>query len=144
MAIASNNKFPQVILNASTGVAAASTGTSKLWLSTGAALTITSSSGGEVVVGSSVGVAASINQAASDGAVEVLTLTQADIDQNMIKYIGASSTATANQSLVNAGHFTTPGAITGWVQITIQDDSGSTGALPDTHYWMPLYATPTA
>lgn len=85
-----------------------------------------------------------IDQASAAGAVEVLTLDQADIDQNFVKYIGTSSTATADQSLVNAAHFTTPGAVAGYIQISVQDDSGSTGALADTHYWMPIYATPTA
>lgn len=105
-----------------------------------------SSSGNPKWVGSDgvfSSVGSKLDQSVSTGAVEVLTLTQADVDQNMIKFVGTSSTATADQSLVNAAHFATPGSVAGWIQITVQDDSTSTGALTDGHYWVPVYATPT-
>lgn len=53
MAVASSNKFPKVTLNVSTGVAAASTGTYNSWMSTAGKLTVTSSSGGETIIGPS-------------------------------------------------------------------------------------------
>lgn len=51
MAIASSNKFPKVIYNISTGVAAASTGTYNSWMSTAGKLTVTSSGGVETIIG---------------------------------------------------------------------------------------------
>ena len=45
--------------------------------------------------------------------------------------------------LVDAADFTTPGAIKGWLKISIQDDQ-ATNPIVDGDYYIPFYAVPTA
>lgn len=83
-----------------------------------------------------------IDQLSTTGAVPVLTLDQADVSEEFIRFIG-SSTYNASQSLVDAANMTTPGAIVGWLKIYVQDDE-TTGPITDGVYFVPFYAAPTA
>jgi len=83
-----------------------------------------------------------VDQSSTTGAVPVLTVDQADVSEEFIRFIGASA-ADASQSVVDAADMTTPGALTGWLKIYVQDDASS-GAITDGVYYVPFYAAPTA
>ncbi len=83
--------------------------------------------------------ALSVAQAA---AVPVITVDQADVDEDFFKFIGTSDT-NVDRALVDAANFTTPGAIKGWLKINVQDDQG-TDPIVDGDYYIPFYAAPTA
>ena len=81
-------------------------------------------------------------QPSTTGAKPVITLDQADIDEDYFKFIGTSDT-NVDRALVDAADFTTPGAIVGWLKINIQDDQ-ATNPIVDGDYYIPFYAAPTA
>lgn len=83
-----------------------------------------------------------IHQPSLTFAKPVLSLYQADVSEEFIKFIGTSA-ADNSQSLVDAADLTTPGAIVGWIRVYIQDDAAM-GAIPDGIYFVPFYSTPTA
>ena len=83
-----------------------------------------------------------VAQASTSGAAPVVTLDQADVDEDYFKFIGTSDTS-ADRALVDAANFTTPGAIAGWLKINVQDDQGSS-PITDGDYYLPFYAVPTA
>lgn len=81
-------------------------------------------------------------QASTTGAVPVLTVEQCDVSEELVRFVGTSTTDNS-QSLVDAANLTTPGAVVGWIKVYIQDDAVS-GAITDGVYWIPFYATPTS
>ena len=83
-----------------------------------------------------------VDQASTSGAVPVITVDQADVDEDFFKFIGTSDT-NVDRALVDAADFTTPGAIKGWLKINVQDDQG-TDPIIDGDYYIPFYAAPTA
>ncbi len=83
-----------------------------------------------------------IDQLSTTGAAPVLTLDQADVDEDFFKFIGISDT-NVDRALVDAANFTTPGAIVGWLKVNVQDDQG-TDPIVDGDYYVPFYAAPTA
>ena len=48
----------------------------------------------------------------------------------------------ADFTLVDAGDFTTPGAIAGWIQIEVEDTRAA--GITDGDFYIPIYAVPTA
>jgi hypothetical protein len=82
-----------------------------------------------------------VDQAATDGAVPVLTLDQADVSEPFIKLIGESTTDNT-QSLIDAADLEDAGAIVGWFKVYIEDVAAS-GAIADSVYFIPFYSTPT-
>ena len=76
------------------------------------------------------------------GAVPVIELEQADIDEDFFKFTGTSDTS-ADRALVDAANFTTPGSIVGWLKISIVDEQG-TAPITDGDYYIPFYSAPTA
>lgn len=82
-----------------------------------------------------------VDQTDSAGAIPVLRLVQQDVDQPLLKIIGTSATSQA-YTLVDAADFETPGALAGWIKVSIQDDAVS-GAITDGTYYIPFYASPT-
>jgi len=83
-----------------------------------------------------------VDQSVSDAAIPVLTVDQADVSEEFIKFIGTSA-GDNTQSLVDAADLTTPGSIVGWLRIYVQDDAGA-GDIADGVYFVPFYSTPTA
>ena len=83
-----------------------------------------------------------VRQDGSADAVPVLLLQQDDVSEEFIRFIGTSTTD-ASQSLVDAVDLTTPGTLTGWLKIYVQDDQG-TNPIADGVYYMPFYTAPTA
>ena len=83
-----------------------------------------------------------IDQLSTTEAAPVLTLDQADVDEDFFRFIGTSDT-NVDRALVDAANFTTPGAIVGWLKINVQDDQG-TAPIVDGDYYVPFYAAPTA
>lgn len=83
-----------------------------------------------------------VDQSSTAGAVPVLTVDQADVSEEFIRFIGASTTD-ASQSLVDVADMATPGALKGWLKIYIQDDASS-GAITDGVYFVPFYSAPSA
>ena len=77
-----------------------------------------------------------INQAASDAAVPVLTLTQADVSEDFIKFIGSTNAGDVDQSLVNASDVGTA-TVVGYVKVYIRDDGDQ---ITDQSYYMPIYS----
>lgn len=82
------------------------------------------------------------DQSSATGAVPVLTVDQADVSEEFIRFIGTSTTD-ASQSLVDAANMTTPGALAGWLKIYVRDDQ-ATNPITDGAYYVPFYAAPTA
>jgi len=104
---------------------------------------------GELLVSSNVGIGIAspaaqlhIDQSSTTAAKPVITLDQADIDEDYFKIIGTSDTS-VDRALVDAADFTTPGTIKGWLKINIQDDQG-TNPIVDSDYYIPFYSAPTA
>lgn len=83
-----------------------------------------------------------VDQASSSGAVPVITLDQADVDEDFFKFTGTSDT-NVDRALVDAANFTTPGAIVGWLKINVEDVQ-ATDPITDGDYYIPFYAVPTA
>lgn len=84
----------------------------------------------------------SVDQSSASGAVPVITIDQADVDEDFFKFIGISDT-NVDRALVDAVDFPTPGVIKGWLKINIQDDQGS-DPIVDGDYYIPFYAAPSA
>lgn len=83
-----------------------------------------------------------VDQSSTTAAIPVLYLDQADVSEEVIWIRGTSSAATADQSLVDVGDFTTSGALLGWVKGKIDDTRA--GGLGTIDVWHPFYAIPTA
>jgi hypothetical protein len=77
-----------------------------------------------------------INQATDDAAVPVLTLTQADVSEDFIKFIGSTNAGDVDQSLVNASDVGTA-TIAGYIKVYIRDDGDE---ITDQSYYMPVYS----
>jgi len=86
--------------------------------------------------------AVTIDQPSTTAALPVLTLEQADIDEDFFKFVGTSDTS-ADRALVDAVDFSTIGALKGYLKINIQDDQ-ATNPIVDGDYYLPFYAAPTA
>ncbi len=86
--------------------------------------------------------ALNVDQASTSGAAPVITVDQADVDEDFFKFIGTSDT-NVDRALVDAADFTTPGVVKGWLKINVQDDQG-TDPIVDGDYYIPFYAAPTA
>jgi hypothetical protein len=84
-----------------------------------------------------------VDQSSTTGAKPVLLLDQADIDLEFIKFVGSSEDSQADRSLVDAADMTTPGALTGWIQVYVEDIQG-TNPITDGVYYIPFYAAPSA
>lgn len=82
-----------------------------------------------------------VDQSATAGAVPVLTVDQADVSEEFIRFIGESTTD-ASQSLVDAADMEDPGAIVGWLKIYVEDVQATNG-ITDGVYYIPFYAAPT-
>jgi hypothetical protein len=85
---------------------------------------------------------AAVDQSNNAGAIPVLRLDQADVSEEAIYFIGTSDAATADQTLVDPGDFTTPGAIIAWVKVVVEDTR--VGGIGTVDGWIPIYAIPTA
>ena len=86
--------------------------------------------------------ALSVDQPSTTGAVPVITLDQADVDEDFLKVIGTSDT-NVDRALVDAVDFGTPGSIVGWIKINVQDDQ-TTDPIVDGDYYIPFYGAPSA
>jgi hypothetical protein len=82
-----------------------------------------------------------VDQADTSGAKPVLTVDQADVSEEFIRFVGTSTTD-ASQSLVDAADMEDPGAIVGWLKIYVQDDQ-ATNPITDGAYYIPFYSAPT-
>jgi hypothetical protein len=83
-----------------------------------------------------------VDQSSTSKTLPVLYLDQADVSEEVIWIEGESSASTADQSLVDASDYTTPGALLGWVKQKIDDQR--VGGLGTIDTWVPFYAIPTA
>ena len=83
-----------------------------------------------------------VDQASATGAIPVLTLRQADVDEAFLQVIGTSDT-NVDRALVHADNFTTMGALAGYLKIRVQDDQ-ATNPIPDGDYYLAFYAAPSA
>jgi hypothetical protein len=83
-----------------------------------------------------------IDQTETSGAKPVLTLDQGDVSEEFIKLIGESA-ADDSQSLIDAADLTTPGTLTGWIKVYIEDVQ-ATNPITDGFYYVPFYTAPTA
>jgi hypothetical protein len=81
------------------------------------------------------------DQSSTTGAIPALWLQQRDISEEALTIEGESSAATADQTLVDARDFTTPGSIHSWVKVVIDDNR--VGGLGTIDGWIPIYAIPT-
>jgi hypothetical protein len=83
-----------------------------------------------------------VSQPGSIGAIPALHLEQADLSEEIIRLEGESAAGTADQTLVDASDFTTPGSLLGWIKHEIIDNR--VGGLGTIDAWVPFYAIPTA
>ena len=72
----------------------------------------------------------------------IMSLHQADVDEDFFKFVGTSDT-NVDRALVDAANFTTPGSIAGWLKILVFDDQSSS-PIADGDYYLPFYTAPTA
>jgi len=75
------------------------------------------------------------DQASTTGAIPVLTLDQADVSEEFIRFIGTSANAVLTQSLVEAADVTTA-TIAGYLEINVQDAGAQIAAGA---YYVPFY-----
>jgi len=75
-----------------------------------------------------------VDQSSTSGAAPVLTLDQADVSEEFIRFIGTSANAVITQSIVKAADATP--TLAGWVKTYVQDDGNQ---LTDQAYYMPIY-----
>ena len=74
-------------------------------------------------------------QSSASGAVPVLALTQADVDEPFLKVIGTAAAADLTRSIVDNGDV---GAATlaGWIKVEVEDAGDQ---ITDQDYFMPVY-----
>lgn len=83
-----------------------------------------------------------LKQPSSSGGIAPLYLEQLDDDFAILAIEAESDSLSADESLVDAGDFTTPGSIAAWAKVTVNDRR--VAGITDGNYWMPLYNIPTA
>lgn len=76
-----------------------------------------------------------IDQASTTAAVPVLTIDQADISEEFIRFIGTSANGVLTQSIVEAADVATA-TIAGYLKVYISDDGNQ---LADASYYLPIY-----
>lgn len=76
-----------------------------------------------------------IDQSSTTAAKPVLTLDQADVSEEFIRFIGTSANGVLTQSIVDDADITTR-TVVGWVKVYVQDDGDQ---LTDQVYYMPVY-----
>jgi len=76
-----------------------------------------------------------IDQSSTTGAVPVLTVDQADVSEEFIRFIGTSANAVLTQSIVEAADVTTA-TIAGYLKIYVNDEGNQ---LTDQAYYLPIY-----
>ena len=81
------------------------------------------------------GMTADLDQSASDGAKPVITVDQADISEEFIKFIGSAANGVLTQSIVDEGDQGSA-TLAGWLKISVEDvgDQVTDGA-----YHIPFY-----
>lgn len=88
---------------------------------------VTISAGGDTVF---------FGTASTTGALPVITLDQADVDEPFIKVVGDAAAATLTNNLVDTGDVTTP-TIIGYFKIEVLDDGNQ---ITDGDYFVPFYS----
>ena len=76
-----------------------------------------------------------IDQATSDAAKPVITLDQADVSEEFIRFIGTSANGILTQSIVENADVSTS-TLQGWLKVYVQDDGNQ---LADSSYFIPIY-----
>jgi len=76
-----------------------------------------------------------VDQASTTAAIPVLTVDQADVSEEFIRFIGSSANGVLTQSIVEAVDVTTA-TIAGYLKIYVQDDGNQ---LTDQAYYVPIY-----
>jgi hypothetical protein len=69
-------------------------------------------------------------------AVPVLTMTQLDVSEEFIRFVGTAASATLTQSIVDVGDVTTP-TLVGYLKVYVQDDGNQ---VTDGAYFIPFYS----
>jgi hypothetical protein len=76
-----------------------------------------------------------IDQTLSADAIPVLTLDQADVSEEFIRFIGTAAAATLTQSIVDNGDVAAA-TLRGWVKVYVTDTGDQ---ITDQVYYQPLY-----
>lgn len=76
-----------------------------------------------------------IAQSSTTGALPVIKLTQSDVSEEFVRFIGTAAAATLTQSIVAEGDVTTA-TRAGFVKVYVQDDGNQ---ITDQAYFMPIY-----
>jgi len=79
-----------------------------------------------------------VDQSSSTGAKPVLTVDQADVSEEFIRFIGTSANGVVTQSLVEDADVTTR-TLEGWLKIYVYDGPSGTGQLGSQAYYVPIY-----
>ena len=92
--------------------------------------------GGKVGIGTvSPSASLHVDQSSTTGAKPVLTIDQADVSEEFIRFIGTSSDGVLTQSIVDKDDVTTP-TLEGYLKIYVKDDGTE---LLDQAYFIPIY-----
>lgn len=78
----------------------------------------------------------SITQSNTTAAVPVLTMTQADVSEEFVRYIGTASAGVLTQSIVNNTDANTMTQV-GWLKIYVRDDGNQ---IADGAYYIPFFS----
>lgn len=76
-----------------------------------------------------------VDQSSTTGAKPVLTVDQADVSEEFIRFIGTSADTVLTQSIVENADVTTA-TLEGWLKVYVQDDGNQ---LTDQAYFVPIY-----
>ena len=76
-----------------------------------------------------------VDQSSTTGAIPVLTVDQADVSEEFIRFIGTSANGVLTQSIVEAADVAAA-TIAGYLKVYVQDDGNQ---LADQSYFVPLY-----
>jgi len=87
-------------------------------------------------IASGIGAKLHVDQPSTTASIPTLTLDQADLSEEFIRFIGTSTNGVLTQSIVdNADIIST--TLVGWLKFYVQDDGNQ---LPDAAYYMPFYS----
>jgi hypothetical protein len=76
-----------------------------------------------------------ISQSSTSAAIPVLTVSQADVSEEFIRFVGSSANGVLTQSIVENADVGTS-TLQGWLKVFVQDDGNQ---LTDQAYYIPVY-----
>lgn len=88
------------------------------------------------VAAGSIGAKLHVDQTSATGAKPVLTVDQADVSEEFVRFIGTAAAADVTQTIVDNDNVSTA-TLNGWLRVYVQDDGNQ---ITDSAYYIPIYS----